>query len=175
MNTANNQLRQSTDRRLRDALLSCMAQDREPTVGELCELAQVNLDVYDLMEKTEEEIQKGLAEILKTAGEGDPLEGMVRYVGGYGSFYRIYLRNHLAGSMEAGFQSYWESHLRPVFLKAGVKDERRMLYYYQFVKAGVMTVLKLWLEDGCREDPEEIARILRAMMSSTTRKGEKTT
>ena len=28
--------------------------------------------------------------------------------------------------MEAGFQSYWESHLRPVFLKAGVKDERRM-------------------------------------------------
>ena len=183
MNTANNQLRQSTDRRLREALLWYMAQDREPTVGELCEHAQVNrstfyrhyLDVYDLMEKTEEEIQKGLAEILKTSGEGDPLEGMVRYVGGYGSFYRIYLKKHLADSMEAGFQSYWESHLRPVFLKAGVKDERRMLYYYQFVKAGVMTVLKLWLEDGCREDPEEIARILRAMMSSTTRKGEKTT
>ena len=33
MNTANNQLRQSTDRRLREALLWYMAQDREPTVG----------------------------------------------------------------------------------------------------------------------------------------------
>lgn len=182
MNTANNHLRQSTDRRLREALLSCMEQDREPTVGELCALAQVNrstfyrhyLDVYDLMEKTEAEIQKGLADTLRAGGEGDPLERMVRYVGGYGSFYRLYLRRHLDGSMEAGFQSYWESHLRPVFLKAGVKDERRMLYYYQFVKAGVMTVLKLWLEGGCREDPAEIARILRAMMSSTTRKGEKT-
>ena len=183
MNTANNQLRQSTDRRLREALLSCMAQDREPTVGELCALAQVNrstfyrhyLDVYDLMEKTEAEIQKGLAEILKTAGEGDPLERMVRYVGGYGSFYRIYLKKHLTDSMEAGFQSYWDWHLRPVFLKAGVTDERRMLYYYQFVKAGVMTVLKLWLEDGCREDPREIARILRTMLRATARKGEKTT
>ena len=183
MNTANNQLRQSTDRRLREALLSCMDQDREPTVGELCELAQVNrstfyrhyLDVYDLMEKTETEIQKGLADTLRAGDGGDPLERMVRYVGGYGSFYRIYLKKHLADSMEAGFQSYWESHLRPVFLKAGVTDERRMLYYSQFVKAGVMTVLKLWLEGGCREEPAEIARILRAMLNSTTRKGEKAT
>ena len=75
--------------------------------------------------------------------------------------------------MEAGFQSYWESHLKPVFLCAGVRDERRMLYYYQFVKAGVMTVLKLWLDGGCRESPEEIAGILRAMLSSTYGKGEK--
>lgn len=183
MNTVNNRLRQGTDCRLREALLTCMEQDREPTVGELCEIAQINrstfyrhyLDVFDLMEKTETEIQKGLAEILSTGGEGDPLERMTRYVGSYGSFYRIFLRRHLDGSMEAGFQSYWESHLKPMFRKAGVTDERRMLYYYQFVKAGVMTVLKLWLEGGCRESPEEIARILRAMMNSTTRKGKQAT
>ena len=183
MNTANNRLRQNTDRRLRDALLSFMERDRVPTVGELCETAKVNrstfyrhyLDVFDLMEKTETEIQKGLAEILHSGNEGDSLERLVRYVGDYGSFYRIYLREHLDASMEAGFQSYWESHLRPVFLRAGVMDERRMLYYYQFVKAGVMTVLKLWLEDGCREDPAEIARILRAMLHATARKGERIT
>ena len=181
MNTTNNQLRQSTDRRLREALLSVMEQDRLPSVGELCEIAQVNrstfyrhyLDVYDLMEKTEAEIQKGLAEIMTTSVEGEPLERLARYVADYHKFYRIYLQKHLDGSMEAGFQRYWESHLKPVFLRAGVTDERRMLYYYQFVKAGVMTVLKLWLEDGCRESPEEIARILRTMLRSTTRKGER--
>ena len=175
MNTANNRLRRSTDRRLREALLSVMEQERVPSVGELCERAQVNrstfyrhyLDVYDLMEKTETEIQKGLAETLASDAGGEPLERLVRYVADYRKFYRIYLQKHLNGSMEAGFQSYWESRLKPVFLRAGVRDERRMLYYYQFVKAGVMTVLKLWLDGGCRESPEEIAGILRAMLSAT--------
>ena len=183
MNTANNQLRKDTDRRIRAVLLACLEQGKEPTVGELCKGAQINrstfyrhyLDIYDLMEKTETEIQKGLAKTLERGGDkkGDPLERLVRYVGDYGSFYRIYLQKHLNGSMEAGFQSYWELQLKPLFLRAGVTDERRMMYYYQFVKAGVMTVLKLWLEDGCRESPEEIARVLRAMLSSSVQKAEK--
>lgn len=181
MNTANNSLRQDTDRRIREVLLASLEQGKEPTVGELCAGAGINrstfyrhyLDVFDLMEKTETEIQKGLAETLISDAEGEALERLVHYVGGYGSFYRIYLQKHLNDSMEAGFQSYWESHLKPVFLRAGVRDERRMLYYYQFVKAGVMTVLKLWLDGGCRESPEEIAGILRAMLSSIPRKGEK--
>ncbi len=180
MNTANNSLRQDTDRRIRAVLLAPLEQGKEPTVGEICTGAGINrstfyrhyLDVFDLMEKTEAEIQKGLAQTLVTGAEGDPLERLARYVGGYGSFYRIYLQKHLNGSMETGFQSYWESHLKPVFLRAGVRDERRMLYYYQFVKAGVTTVLKLWLDGGCRESPEEIAGILRAMLSSTYEKGE---
>ena len=180
MNTANNSLRQDTDRRIREVLLASLEQGKEPTVGEICNGAGINrstfyrhyLDVYDLMEKTETEIQKGLAKTLAAEGECEPLERLVRYVGSYGSFYRIYLQKHLNGSMEAGFQSYWESHLKPVFRRAGVTDERRMLYYYQFVKAGVMTVLKLWLDGGCRESPEEIARILRSMMHSTGQKGE---
>ena len=182
MNTANNSLRQGTDRRIRELLLASLEQGKEPTVGEICAGAGINrstfyrhyLDIFDLMEKTETEIQKGLAETLVSGVEGDPLERLVRYVGGYGSFYRIYLQKHLNGSMEAGFQNYWETRLKPVFLRAGVTDERWMLYYYQFVKAGVTTVLKLWLDDGCRESPAEIARVLRAMLSSTYEKGENT-
>ena len=47
------------------------------------------------------------------------------------------------------------------FLAAGITDERRMLYYFHYVRAGMTTVLRLWLEDGCRETPEEIASVLR--------------
>ena len=168
MNTANNQLRQDTDRRLREALLAFMEQGREPTVGELCERAQINrstfyrhyLDVYDLMEKTEIQIQKGLA---LTLAEGEPehLERLARYVSEYRHFYRIYLKKNRDGSMEDGFQTIWETQLRPRFLAAGITDERRMLYYFHYVRAGMTTVLRLWLEDGCRESPKEIANILR--------------
>ena len=64
MNTANNSLRQDTDRRIRQVLLASLEQGKEPTVGEICAGAGINrstfyrhyLDVYDLMEKTETEI-----------------------------------------------------------------------------------------------------------------------
>ena len=168
MNTANNALRQDTDRRLREALLAFMEQDREPTVGELCERAHINrstfyrhyLDVFDLMEKTEMEIQKGLAQIL-AKDEPEHFERLARYVSEYRNFYRIYLKKNRDGSMEDGFQAIWETRLKPRFLAAGITDERRMLYYFHYVRAGMTTVLRLWLEDGCRETPEEIARILR--------------
>ena len=68
MNTANNQLHQETERRLRQELLCFLEREQEPTVSELCEAAQINRstfyrhyrDIPDLMEKTEKEIQKGL-------------------------------------------------------------------------------------------------------------------
>ena len=168
MNTANNQLRQDTDRRLREALLSFMEQGWEPTVGELCERSQINrstfyrhyLDVFDLMEKTEMEIQKGLAQIL-AKDEPEHFERLARYVSEHRSFYRIYLKKNRDGSMEDGFQAIWETRLKPRFLAAGITDERRMLYYFHYVRTGMTTILHLWLEDGCRETPEEIANILR--------------
>ena len=77
MNTANNQLHQETERRLRQELLGFLAREQEPTVSELCEAARINRstfyrhyrDIPDLMEKTEKEIQKGL---FRTVGrQGD--------------------------------------------------------------------------------------------------------
>ena len=59
MNTANNQLHQETERRLRQELLCFLEREKEPTVSELCEAAQINRstfyrhyrDIPDLMEK----------------------------------------------------------------------------------------------------------------------------
>ena len=46
MNIANNQLRQDTDRRLRKALLSCMEEERTPSVGELCAMTGINRSTF---------------------------------------------------------------------------------------------------------------------------------
>ncbi len=35
-----------------------------------------------------------------------------------------------------------------------------MLYYYQFIKAGMMSILKLWLDRNCEETPDEIAGMM---------------
>ena len=76
MNVVNNQLKQETDRRLQEALLSCMEEERTPSVGKLCAMAGINrstfyrhyLDVYDLMEKTERHIQTELARDMQAGG-----------------------------------------------------------------------------------------------------------
>ena len=180
MNTANNQLRQSTDRRLREALLSFMEQDREPSVGELCAAAQINrstfyrhyLDVYDLMEKTERQIQTELVRAMQAGGLGPELRAvsaaalvpMIETVGRYRHFYKSYLKTHLDVSMEAGMQRVWDAHIKPGFAAHGVTDEAHMLYYYQYFKAGVLSMLGLWIERGCPEPPAEIADLIAKMM-----------
>ncbi len=177
MNTAGNQIYLETEAKLRKALLFYMEKKKTPTVGQICAHAQINRstfyrhyqDVFDLMEKTENELQQGLVRIL-TEGEDAReglLEEMIRYIGSYQGFYGVYLIDHAGSSFEAGLQTIWEKKLRPMFRAAGVQDERRMQYYYQFVRAGVSQVLKLWIDGGCAESPEMISGIIKAMLVSS--------
>ena len=176
MNIANNQLRQETDRRLRKALLFCMEEERTPSVGELCAMTGINrstfyrhyLDVYDLMEKTERHIQTELVRAMQ-AGGLDPfsrevtpeaLVPMIRFMSQYRHFYMTYLKTHLDVSLEAGIQAVWDNYFKPAFSARGVTNEAHMLYYYQYFKACVMSLLKLWLDQGCPESPAEIAEML---------------
>ena len=176
MNTANNQLRQTTDKRLREALLSFMERDKEPTVGELCELAEINrstfyrhyLDVYDLMEKTERQIQTELVQAMRAGGlqvqiqeiAPSALIPMIETIGKYRHFYKRYLKTHLDVSMEAGMQRVWDIYLKPAFLEHDVTNEVHMLYYYQYFKAGVVSILKLWIDRDCEDAPNEIAEMI---------------
>lgn len=186
MNTANNSLRQDTDRRIREALLFFMEQEKEPSVSNICEHAQINrstfyrhyTDVPELMEKTEREIQSGLVKSLNTeegkssldAFASGMIEPLIRYVGEHRAFYRTYFRSHSSFTLEPGFRRYWEQTIRPLFLSVGVETETRMRYYYEYFQSGVVSVLKLWLDGNCSESPEEIAGILRNMIGQSVHK-----
>ena len=181
MNKANNQLKRDTDRRLQEALLQFLDQGTEPTVGALCEAAQINrstfyrhyLDVPDLMEKTELHIQEEFAKTLHGAGlhagtrtiPPEALLPMVEYIGEYRQFYRYYLRTHLEGSMETGMQALWDSWVKPTFLLWGVEDETHMRYYFQSFRASVLSMLKLWLDRNCAESPRELAEMISQLLS----------
>lgn len=180
MNTANNQLHQETERRLRQELLGFLELEQEPTVGQLCKAAQINRstfyrhyrDIPDLMEKTEKEIQKGLFRTVGSQGDfltrlessSDALESLITYIGQNRHFYRIYLRKHGDAALEDGYQLFWEKKIQPLFLARGVESEARMRYFFAYAKSGYVTVLRMWLESGCRESPRELAGILHKML-----------
>ncbi len=180
MNTANNQLHQETERRLRQELLGFLAREEDPTVGQLCEAAGINRstfyrhyrDIPDLMEKTEKEIQKGL--FRSVGGQGnflerlesssEPLESLISYIGQNRHFYRAYLRKNGKSALEDGYQLFWEKEIRPLFLAHGVEKEARMRYYFAYAKSGFETILRMWLEGDCIESPQEIAGIIHKML-----------
>lgn len=181
MNTENNRLRQDTDRRMRETLLELMREGKSPiTAADICQRALVNrstfyrhyIDVFDLMEKVETELQNGLVASIRASGanfafpptDGAFLVPLIEYVGQYDFFYRVYLEKHSAGTMEKGFKAVWDSVIKPAFISFGVTDEQEMLYYYAYAKAGMTTVLKMWLDGGRRESPAEIAKIIFNMM-----------
>ena len=130
MNTANNQLHQETERRLRQELLCFLEREQEPTVSELCEAAQINRstfyrhyrDIPDLMEKTEKEIQKGLFRTVGSQGDfltrlessSDALEPLISYIGQNRYFYRAYLRKNGDAALEDGYQLFWEKNISPM-------------------------------------------------------------
>ena len=183
MNKADNQRHRETERKLREALLQFLMRGREPTVGDLCEAAQINRstfyrhfkDIPDLMEKTESEIQKGL--VLSVSGEGsflerlasseDVLVPLVRYIGENRYFYRVYMHNRTNLPMQENFRIFWEKHIRPLFEATGVMSETHMRYYFLYVQAGCAAVLKKWLDQDCTESPEEIASVLYRMLRFT--------
>lgn len=176
MNTSGNQLHMETERKLREALLFYMEQEKAPTVGQLCQRAQINrstfyrhyTDVYDLMNRVEQEFQHGLyrsldgdsAFLARLGSKPEELEPLIAYIGQNPHFYRIYLQKYATNEDNKGFQRYWQNQVLPLFQSHGVQNEAHIRYYYEYVKTGIVSVLRLWLENGCRETPAELARIL---------------
>ena len=184
MNISGNQLHMETERKLRDALLFFMKQEKEPTVGELCRKAQINrstfyrhyTDVYDLMNRVEQEFRHGLyrsldgdSSFLAHLGSSpEALEPLIAYIGRNPHFYRVYLQKYAANTGDPGFQRYWQNQVLPLFQSCGVHNEAHIRYYYEYVKAGIVSILRLWLENGCPETPAELAQILCRMLPERT-------
>lgn len=179
MNTANNQLHRETEQKLREALEFYLEQNREPTVGQLCDRAKINRstfyrhyhDVFDLMESVEREIQKGLFRSADRSGlfragrpSAEVLEPLIAYIGQHRHFYRAYLQRSGGFPAEEGFLELWNTHIKPMFASHGVESEAHMRYYFEYVKSGFVTILRLWLEDSCAESPAEIAEIMSRML-----------
>ena len=99
----------------------------------------------------------------KPHGHDERREGVVRqdvaHLVGRG-FYRVYLQKYATNEDNKGFQRYWQNQVLPLFQSHGVQNEAHIRYYYEYVKTGIVSVLRLWLENGCRETPAELARIL---------------
>lgn len=179
MNTKDNASYRRTHQAITDAVVE-LALDRpinKVSVREVCERAGIHRstfylhfsDVYNVLDQTTEELARELIELYQAViGDGDwlrvfsdtELETLfLRHIYDHRDFYRVYLSAIGEKGLARGMDLLWKSVVLPTYQKLGI-DEEHGGYYFEFGKAGVIAVVRRWLEASEPKPPEEIAQIL---------------
>lgn len=176
MNTKNNQRYKDTEAVIQKTLLELAhtTDIRQVTVSSICARANINrstfyahyLDINDLVDKMGKDMMLDIAHLFEKADSpvdffiSQPfLTEMITYVKEHLAFFDIYL-NHYSHSANENFSLMWEQGVRPYIQNTGISDESEMWYHFTFFKAGFLAVLSQWINNGCPEDPEALARII---------------
>jgi AcrR family transcriptional regulator len=172
MNTPNNRRRKASRDRIETAFVRLL-QDRELgqlSVTEICKAADLNratfyanyLDIYDLADAVQKRLEEGVYEIY--SGEGavgtseQGFQKLFEHIRDNQLFYKTYFKLGLDGRYELtehDLKSTAEYYL-------GERIEQHLEYHLEFFRNGLNAIIKLWLKNGCRETPEEMAEVIKA-------------
>lgn len=176
MNIKNNQRYRDTEISIQKTLLD-LAQTtdiRKVTVSSICNKANINrstfythyLDINDLVDKMGKEMMQDIALLFRDTDNpihffvSEPLLAkMIAYVKEHRLFFDIYL-NHYSQNANKCFSLLWEQWGKPYIQNMGVSDESEMWYHFTYFRAGFLAVLCQWVNNGCPETPEALAKII---------------
>lgn len=164
MNVKNNKRRQESVERIRTAFFDLLKEKdiSEIRVSQLCMKANINrstfyasfVDIYDLADKTRLELEEEVTRILElevTLGESkEDFLRLFTHIKENQELYRFY------------FKLGYDSRKLMLFDKCCVKaiDKDFLEYHLEFFKNGFNSIVKLWLENDCKESPEQMCNIL---------------
>ena len=168
MNTANNKRRRDSQNRIETAFVK-LIQDHELnkiTVTDVCKSAQVNrttfyanyLDIYDLADAVQKRLEKEVFDIYREEREqknnSNDFLKLFRHIRENQIFYRTYFKLGMDGRFQI---TEYDIHQAAAYY-----DNRHIEYHMEFFRSGLNAVIKKWLQNDCRESPEEILSIIEA-------------
>ncbi len=178
MNKKNNLRYQENEQKIKDCVISLLDKKslNQITVQDICKKSGLNRstfyahyqDILDLLDKLELELhQKIISEyenltlVSESMINGDFYIPFLNKIKENKNFYRASLqtRNHFP--ISTGYRELMEYVVKPSCKIAGITDEAEILYYLVFYQAGFTFVLKRWVDNDCKESPQEIASYLR--------------
>ena len=153
------------------------------TVRELCETAGINRssfyahyrDVFDVMERVEATMAKGLTEAFleklnSGADIGGCFEALFSYIGEYRSFYAFYFgQSRGPGVIGVAWELLQDRLARVDYREYGYQTEEELSYHGEFFLFGLTAMLRRWVNNGCPESPHELYGILCRQYSPDTR------
>ena len=166
MNTKNNKRRRESVEKIQKAFVELLqtTEINKITVSDICKLTGLNrstfyanfLDIYDLADSLRKKLENDFSDEFKSYDYYHERTGalkMFRHIKENQIFYKTYFK-----------LCYDTSHQVTVYdiKRAELEFENKNIrYHIEFFRNGLNAIIKMWLENGCRESPEEMADIIK--------------
>ena len=172
MNKPNNKRRKESQEKIEKVFLNLIhaKEINEISVTEICKLAKINrstfyanyLDVYDLAEKIVQKIENDVfmlyQEERETKNNTNDFLKLFRHIKENQIFYKTYFK--LNRDKHFIIQQYDTN------LSKRMYEDKFIDYHIEFFMAGLNAIVKKWLNNDCKESPEEIDHILKSEYQS---------
>lgn len=165
MNISNNKRKKDSQEKIEKVFLQLIQKKNidEISVSMICELARLNrstfyanyIDIYDLAEKVKENMEVEFAQFQLSNNSKQDYNGylnMFKYIKDNQIFFKTYFKLESI-SMKVPTQYRIE-------LAEKYYDNKYIDYHIEFFRAGLNAIIKKWLNNGCKETPEEINEII---------------
>lgn len=167
MNTKNNRRRRASVEQIEKAFMEALQSKalHEITVSALCKQCGLNrstfyanfLDVYDLADRVrahlEDEVNRLYEKEQSQKFNSNDYLRLFRHIEANQSLYRTYFK--------LGYDNQFKLKCYDVYQAKCHFDNQHIAYHVEFFRSGLNAIVKMWLESGCKETPEEMDQIIR--------------
>jgi len=165
MNTQNNQKRKKSQEQIEKIFIQLIQKKNidEISVSMICKIAKLNrstfyanyIDIYDLAEKIKKNMEVEFAEFQLSNNAKQDSDGylnMFKHIKDNQIFFRTYFKlEEIISDLPTQYR---------IELAEKYYDNKYIDYHIEFFRAGLNAIIKKWLNNGCKESPEEINEII---------------
>ena len=167
MNTPNNKRKKESQEKIERTFLQLIQtkEIEDISVSDICKICNLNrstfyanyIDIYDLVEKIKTRMELDFASVFENdSGVGHNHNSYLKmfyYIKENQIFFRTYFKLKFDTIPPMAYIFHEDLALK-------YYDNKYIDYHIEFFKAGFNAILKKWLNNNCKESPEEILEIL---------------
>ena len=166
MNVKNNKRRKESQAKIEKTFIEMLQirDIKEITVSDIVKVTGLNrstfyanyVDIFDLADKTREKLENDFSNLFADYDYFNDRSGclkMFTHIKENQIFYKTYFK-----------LCYDDKHLISIYDVQRAEKEQltgNIKYHIEFFRNGLNAIIKLWLANGCKESPEEMATILK--------------
>lgn len=165
MNTPNNKRKRDSQEKIEKTFLQLIQKKNitEISVSTICEIAKLNrstfyanyIDVYDLVEKVKNRMAEEFAEFQFSNNSQQNPNGylnMFKYIKENQIFFKTYFKLE---DISINTITQHDTDMAKKYY-----DNKYIDYHIEFFRAGLNAIIKKWLNNNCKESPEEMVKII---------------
>ena len=169
MNMPNNKRKKESQKKIEKIFIELIQNKEinEISVTEIVKLAKINrstfyanyIDIYDLADKLKEKLCNDYVELYKE--EHTNHKHSYNYLPMFQDIKNNQLFYKTLFKLNFDFRDYYKNNSE---IEESIKyhgTAKNIEYHIEFFKAGMTAIIKKWLDNGCKESPEEMVQILK--------------